>query len=149
TTQLSSNTTFQGSLQDLQDGVALTQTTDSLGRNTVYLDGAQVAQETASKPPVIAGTGVAWVAAGVFTSANPSMPVYPKPAGADLLELAARGGLLAYVVEGSNQVCSVYVNGADIFDDANGCPQELKFVVAGGVTYLGWCDGAGVTIEQS
>jgi len=41
--------------------------------------------------------------------------------------------------------CSVYVD----FDDPAGCPMSLKFITAAGATYLGWCDGAGVTIEQS
>ena len=146
---MNSGATFEGTLQDLEGGVALTQTTDAQGRNTLFLNGTQVAQEIAVEAPVIAGNAAAWVAGSIFTSSNPSQPAYASPAGADLLEVAAEGEVIAYVAEGANQACSVYVDGVDILDDPNGCPQQLKFVVSGNVTYLGWCDGAGVTIEQS
>jgi hypothetical protein len=149
TTLLNSGVSFPGTLQDLEGGTALTQTTDAQGRNTLFLNGTQVAQEIATEPPVIAGTDAAWIAGGVFTSSNPSQPAYASPAGADLLEIAAGGSYVGYVVESSNQACSVYVDGVDVMDDSNGCPQQLKFVIAGGVAYLGWCDGTGVTIEQT
>jgi len=139
-------TIYQGGLQDLENGVALTATNYPQNEipASLFLNGVQVASVCCGNSFVIAGSNVAWLAGGVVVNTNPQTTL-PSPPG-DFSGLSAAGSYIAWSVASlpnTPKNCSVYVNSIVVSD--NSCFVQTKLIVlADGTVYVGWAYGTSV-----
>jgi hypothetical protein len=137
-------TVYPGGLNDLENGVALTEISSDTVPTQFFLNGTLVASEINNEPAVIAAPNIAWLNASVYVS-NQSAPLFAGPG--NYVGLAASGSEIAWVVE--NNTCVVYLNSVVVANDTTGCPDSLKVTVANSILYVGWSDGAAVFVAQS
>lgn len=126
--------TFQGVLEDLEGGHALTQVYDPNGSSssTLLLDGNIVATINNQLPPVLEGTNVAWID-------GESVLVNGQQVGTGtqlLVPLAASPNHLAWIDEPQGG-CNIVVDGIVV---AQACPDTLKLVENANSLYVGWSD---------
>jgi hypothetical protein len=136
---------FTGTLDDLQNGVALTEIASDTVPDELFLNGSLAAKAIFIHPAVIAGSDVAWVSGGnsVYLSGSP----LPSPSG-DIVELTASGNFIAWALETGPVDCAVYVNSVFV-SSVPGCPYHLKVTAANGIVYVGWADGGAAYVAQS